>query len=344
MSGSRDAGKLAVEFLGDRRDLADGDDLTFGRAADLEVDDNQFMHRLVGRFVCREGVWWVQNLGTRSRLELLDVDSGTLVELAPGQQLPIVARTFVVRFTAGPTSYELNGVRSGEPLRADAAGEVVGTATVDFGDVPLSPEQHLLVVALFESKLRTGRIEGGSVMAARLGWSANKFNRKLDVVCEKLHRAGVPGVKGAVGLNADGRRETLLSWALSNGVVTRNDLALVRAATSRVVDPGDVANREVPLDLCVLSGLAVAVVPRDRVVVLDVQLPGAVRRDLASVVVEDAHELVEGSHVGLPAAEERHRFEHALDSAHPGLDHDQSCTGRNAIGPAIALGSAEGVG
>ena len=146
MSGSRDAGKLAVEFLGDRRDLADGDDLTFGRAADLEVDDNQFMHRLVGRFVCREGVWWVQNLGTRSRLELLDVDSGTLVELAPGQQLPIVARTFVVRFTAGPTSYELNGVRSGEPLRADAAGEVVGTATVDFGDVPLSPEQHLLVV------------------------------------------------------------------------------------------------------------------------------------------------------------------------------------------------------
>ena len=239
MSGSRDAGKLAVEFLGDRRDLADGDDLTFGRAADLEVDDNQFMHRLVGRFVCREGVWWVQNLGTRSRLELLDVDSGTLVELAPGQQLPIVARTFVVRFTAGPTSYELNGVRSSEPLRADAAGEVVGTATVDFGDVPLSPEQHLLVVALFESKLRTGRIEGGSVMAARLGWSANKFNRKLDVVCEKLHRAGVPGVKGAVGLNADGRRETLLSWALSNGVVTRNDLALVRAATSRVVDPGD---------------------------------------------------------------------------------------------------------
>lgn len=234
MSGPRDAGVLAVAFFDERRELGDGEDLTFGRAADLVVDDNQFMHRLVGRFVCREGVWWVQNLGTRSRLELLDVDSGTLLELAPGQQLPIVARTFVVRFSAGPTTYEITGTRSGDALRADVAGDVVGTATVDFGNVPLSPEQHLLVVALFESKLRMGRIEGGNVMAARLGWSANKFNRKLDVVCEKLHRAGVPGVKGAVGLNADGRRETVLSWALSNGVVTRSDLALVRAATSQV--------------------------------------------------------------------------------------------------------------
>lgn len=231
---SRDAGSLTITFVEERRTLGADTDLTFGRAGDLVVDDNRFMHRVVGRFVCREGVWWLQNLGTRSRLELLDVQPGTLLELAPGQQLPIVARDFVVRFTAGPTNYEITGVRIGEALRADDAGEVVGTATIDFGDVPLSPEQHLLVVALFESKLRTGRIEGGNVMAARLGWSANKFNRKLDVVCEKLHRAGVPGVKGEIGLNADGRRETVLNWALSNGVVTRNDLALVRAATSQV--------------------------------------------------------------------------------------------------------------
>ena len=75
-------------------------------------------------------------------------------------------------------------------------------------------------------------------MARRLGWSANKYNRKLDVVCEKLHRAGVPGVKGEVGLSADGRRETVLTWALTNGVVTRSDLRLVRAATSQVDTPG----------------------------------------------------------------------------------------------------------
>lgn len=234
VSRERDAGPLTVTFLEQTTTLDPATDLTFGRAADLVIDDNRFMHRVVGRFVCREGVWWLQNLGTRSRLELLDEQSGTLLELAPGQQLPIVACEFAVRFTAGPGNYELTGTRTGDALRADAAGDVVGTATVDFGNVPLSPEQHLLVVALFESKLRTGRIEGGNVMAGRLGWSANKFNRKLDVVCEKLHRAGVPGVKGEIGLSADGRRETVLGWALSNGVVTRNDLALVRAATSQV--------------------------------------------------------------------------------------------------------------
>ncbi|MFV0318247.1 MAG: hypothetical protein ACK5O2_14960 [Microthrixaceae bacterium] len=232
MNGSRSAGSLTVDFLGEVTELTEDDDLTFGRAADLVLDENQFMHRVAGRFVCREDVWWLQNLGSRTRLELLDVDTGTLSELAPGQQLPIVARRFKVRFVAGPTNYELDGSRSGEALRADGTGELVGTATVDFGAVPLSPEQHLLVVALYESKLRTGRIEGGSVMAGRLGWSANKFNRKLDVVCEKLHRAGVPGVKGEIGLSADGRRQTVLSWALSNGVVTRNDIALVQAATS----------------------------------------------------------------------------------------------------------------
>lgn len=238
MNSNREAGVLSIEFVGEVREVDPSADLTFGRGADLVMDDNHFMHRVVGRFVAREGIWWLQNLGTRSRLEMLDVATGSILELAPGQQLPVVATDFTVRFSAGPTNYELTGKRSGEPLRADAEGDVVGTATVDFANVPLSPEQHLLVVALFESKLRAGRIEGGGVMARRLGWSANKYNRKLDVVCEKLHRAGVPGVKGEVGLSADGRRETVLNWALSNGVVTRSDLSLVRAASSQVDGDG----------------------------------------------------------------------------------------------------------
>lgn len=212
--------------------LIDGG-LTFGRSADLEIDANQFMHRLVGRFVCRESVWWLQNIGTRSRLDLIDGDSGTTMELAPGQQLPITGTSFTVRFTAGPSTYELTGSRTGDALHADGAGEVFGTATVDFGEIPLSPEQQLLLVCLYESKLRTGRVEGSNVLAGRLGWTANKFNRKLDAVCEKLHRAGVDGVKGRQGLNADGRRENVLTWALSHGVVTRNDLALLRAASSQ---------------------------------------------------------------------------------------------------------------
>lgn len=227
----RDPGILCIGYGDDLRELDEGE-LTFGRAGDLAIDSNQFMHRLVGRVVSREGVWWLQNLGTRIRLELIDVDAGTTMELAPGQQLPIAAVNFSVRFAAGPTTYELAGRRSGSPMGHTSEGEVVGTATVDFGDIPLSPEQHLLLVSLYESKLRTGRIEGNSVLASRFGWTNNKFNRKLDAICEKLNRVGVEGVKGSPGVNAEGRRENLLSWALSNGVVTRNDLALVRAASS----------------------------------------------------------------------------------------------------------------
>ena len=224
--------QLSVTFLGEHHVLEPSDDLCFGRRADLEVDDNPFMHRLVGRFVHRQGVWWLQNLGSKIRVELHDRDADTTLEAAPGQQVPVVASSFVVRFTAGPTTYEIDGSRSGGALVADAEGEVVGTATVDFAAVPLSAEQHLLIVALHESRLRLGRIESNVTIANRLGWTATKFNRKLDVVCDKLTRAGVPGLKGHSGDLAEGRREVLLTHALQAGLVSSADLDLVRAYES----------------------------------------------------------------------------------------------------------------
>ncbi|MFM7509227.1 MAG: hypothetical protein ACKO5A_06725 [Actinomycetota bacterium] len=132
-------------------------------------------------------------------LELWDPRRGTVLEAGPAQQVPVISRELAVRFTAGPTGYELTGARNGAELEVDAEGAVVGTATIDFGRVPLSPEQHILIVAMYESKLRTGSIEGNSVVAARLGWTANKFNRKLDTVCDKFTRAGVRGLQGRAG-------------------------------------------------------------------------------------------------------------------------------------------------
>jgi len=222
---------LTVCFLGEEHLLGEADDLRFGRSGDLLVDDNPFMHRLVGRFVHREGVWWLQNIGTKIRLELQDVDAGTVLEAAPGQQVPVVATSFVVRFTAGPTSYELDGQRSGGGILPDEHGEITGTATIEFGAVPLSPEQHLLIVALYESRLRLGWFESNVTIADRLGWTTNKFNRKLDVVCDKLSRAGVPGLKGKSGGLVEGRRETLLNHALQAGLVGPHDLDLLRVFT-----------------------------------------------------------------------------------------------------------------
>jgi hypothetical protein len=230
---------LHLEYLGDEFLLLPGDDLRFGRNSDLVIDENPFMHRVVGRFVHREGVWWLQNHGTRLRLELMDSDTGAVLEAAPGQQIPVLGTAFVMRFSAGPTSYEVGGRRSGNMLKVGAAGEVVGTETIDFGSIPLSPEQHLVLVAMYESRLRLGGVEGNTVLAKRLGWPVTKYNRKLDTICDKLTRAGVRGVKGGRGVNAEGRREALVSYAVRTGLVGPNDIDLLRAAVSGAgeVDP-----------------------------------------------------------------------------------------------------------
>ncbi len=45
-------GALIVDFVGQVRTLAPGESLSFGRAADLVVDDaNRNLHRVVGRLV-----------------------------------------------------------------------------------------------------------------------------------------------------------------------------------------------------------------------------------------------------------------------------------------------------
>jgi len=229
-AGGAGEDSLELEYLGQMVRLLPGEELRFGRTADLVIDDNPFMHRVVGRFVFREGVWWLQNHGRTLFLELWDAHRGTVLEAGPGQQVPVTGHDFAVRFTAGPTSYELTGSREGDELRVDEDGVAVGTATIDFGTVPLSPEQHLLIVALYESRLRLGTIEGNAVVASRLGWTANKFNRKLDAVCDKFTRAGVRGLKGRPGDLAEGRRDALVAHALRVGLVSPNDLTLLRGA------------------------------------------------------------------------------------------------------------------
>ena len=47
--------ELVVEFVGDERVLTPPDEeLTFGRAADLVIDDNRYLHRVLGRFASGE--------------------------------------------------------------------------------------------------------------------------------------------------------------------------------------------------------------------------------------------------------------------------------------------------
>lgn len=220
---------LSIDFVGELHELRTGDSLTFGRRADLHIDDNPYLHRVVGRFVERQGLWWLQNHGSRIALELRDADSPARYTVLPGQQVAVVAQRFLVGFSAGPAAYELEGSRSGGPLRADDEGIALGTATVDFGVVPLSAEQHLLLVALSERRLTTGdrEVATNQAVADRLGWTITKFNRKLDHLCAKLAREGVRGLRGGPDGLALDRRLALVDHAVDVRLVTAEDLGLL---------------------------------------------------------------------------------------------------------------------
>jgi hypothetical protein len=221
--------ELVVDFCGEVRRLSTGDSLMFGRRAELEIDENPYLHRVVGRFVQREGLWWLQNHGSKMSLELRDRTSPSRLVLAPGQQVALTYTQFSICFAAGPTSYEMEVTRRGSASNFAGLEAQLGTATIDFGKVPLSAEQHLLLVALSEPRLVTGdlQIPTNQALAARLGWTLTKFNRKLDHLCAKVAREGVRGLRGGPDGLATDRREALVEHAIAVGLVGEDDLGLL---------------------------------------------------------------------------------------------------------------------
>src|SRR2546430_1271144 len=52
-------GELTVDFVGERHVVGTDRTFTFGRAADLVIDDaNPYLHRVVGRFAWHDRLWW----------------------------------------------------------------------------------------------------------------------------------------------------------------------------------------------------------------------------------------------------------------------------------------------
>ncbi|CAN5435034.1 hypothetical protein BH10ACT3_BH10ACT3_06030 [soil metagenome] len=151
----------------------------------------------------------------------------------------LVHDEFSCSFTAGPTRYELTGALEGyewdtDLLGPDGAG---GSATIDWGRVELNDDQRLLLLAMCERRLLFPRDLDVAPMsnrqgAARLGWSITKFNRKLDHLCEKMHRAGIPDMHGGVGSNALDRRGRLIDHALMVQLVTVDQLHLIDRPTA----------------------------------------------------------------------------------------------------------------
>lgn len=227
-------GRLYLEFCGEDLRLEPDDRLTFGRSGDLSIDDNPYLHRVVGLVSNRRGVWWLDNLGRSIALTVLEVGGPSGSTVGPGSGVALVHGEFVVRFSAGPTRYELLGALEAHEWDTDLLGPdgLDGVRTLEWGRVELNPDQRLLLAALCEDRLLHPSepdlpVPPNRERAARLGWTVTKFNRKLDHLCEKLHRAGVPGVHGGLGASAMERRRRLVEHAVAVGLVTADDLTLL---------------------------------------------------------------------------------------------------------------------
>ncbi|MDQ3178720.1 MAG: hypothetical protein M3Q72_14450 [Actinomycetota bacterium] len=227
--------RLLVEFAGEHRCVDPGDELTFGRSADLEIDDNRFLHRILGRFSCNEGTWWVHNVGRAIPLTVADARSPSFAKLTPGASMPLSFADARVSFEAGGAAYELCVEMEGMMGR-DSEDDAVddGTdfeATHTASSLPLSDEQRLLLVALAEPKLRDPardvELPTNRQLASSLGWTITKFNRKLDGLCRKYAAAGVKGLHGSSGELAKDRRGRLVEHVIHSRVISDEDLALL---------------------------------------------------------------------------------------------------------------------
>lgn len=217
---------LQLEFCGDWFPIEPTEEFWIGREGALEIDDNPYLHRRFLRILHRDELWWVENVGSRLSATLADGDGNTQAWLAPGARLPLVYSRTAILFTAGPTTYEINLVNP-SPAFAPSRPEPTHVGDTTIGPVSLTESQHLLVLALAEPVLSgrgTAAIPASATAAARLGWALTKFNRKLDNVCDKLHRNGVRGLRGGPRQLALNRRARLVEHAVASRLVSADQL------------------------------------------------------------------------------------------------------------------------
>lgn len=226
--------ELEIDYCGDVTLLAEGDALEFGRGADLDIDENKFLHRRLGRIFERRGQWWLANLGRSIPITVHDRTSRSEATVAPGTEFHLVYPDAVLRFSAGPTTYEID-LRQPKPAPSPDLDQGVPTDTITVSDLPLTVDQRLLIVVLAEPALADPiakfRLPTNREAAHRLDWKITKFNRKLDNVCEKLTKRGVTGLHSGGGAVASDRRTRLVQYAISTGLVTSTDLELLPEPT-----------------------------------------------------------------------------------------------------------------
>lgn len=231
MSAEPARSTLIVDFAGERAELDGSALFVIGREGDLAIEDNLYLHRRFLEIRHEHEMWWLLNVGGQLTASVSASTSGVHAWLSPGGRMPIVFRSTTVRFTAGPTNYEIGLELGDAPFVAEML-EAASDGSTTIGRVTLTLDQKLLLLSLAEMALRRGapgvaEIPTSANAAARLGWTLKKFEKKIDNVCEKFAKEGVRGLKGESGNLASSRRGRLVEYALAARIVTGDDLPLL---------------------------------------------------------------------------------------------------------------------
>jgi hypothetical protein len=227
-----------VDFCGEIYTVDSHTPLSIGRTGRLAIDDNPHLDPHFLEISESNSLVWLANLGSQLSVTVSDHAGLMQAWLVPGTRIPLVFRRSVVWFTAGPTTYEFDVLTQGvryEPVKP----EMFDGNAAAVGRLAFTPDQKRLLVVLAEDVLRhggrgTGTIPSSADAAIRLGWTLTKFNRKLDNVCEKLHKRGVRGLYGGQAKLATSRRARLVEYALAAQLVGPSDLALLAAPSGTV--------------------------------------------------------------------------------------------------------------
>lgn len=235
MNTDHDSGhELRVEFCGEEYSATNDQTLTIGRSADIVIDDNKFLHRVLAEFRHANGLWWIDNVGSSIGLALNDDTSTSSARIAPGTSTPIAYDSATLRFDAGGTSYELaldvigpaiaddEDVDVDEELPEPTGNPDERTATTSH--IPLTDDQFTLLVALAGPIVDDVAMPTNRLIAASLDWTVTKFNRKLDGLCAKYSKAGVAGLHGSSDRLAKDRRTRLAEHVVEAGIITQADI------------------------------------------------------------------------------------------------------------------------
>lgn len=188
---------MAVTFLNGVTELGREDSVSFGRDADICVDElNTSLHRVAGRVFERDGWWYLENLGSRMDLVLSQTGSSRSTLLPSGMTCTLIDQHWTVRFTAGPCSYELTGSLSHAPLRAHEPGSSLQPETSSPRLLPVDFSQTEREVLLVLCQLhpayqgQKGVVPADKEIASVLGVGPKAVDNALGRVTRKLRETG----------------------------------------------------------------------------------------------------------------------------------------------------------